>query len=210
MCCSLPVEAHRQIRRLAATERERDDNYPTQPWVTHALLKREKPPGPVWEPAAGAGAMSRVLQSHGHQVVSTDLVDRGFCPGGTDFLMVRHLPKAPDGTPVRSVFTNPPFKLAEAFVEHALDMPGIEYAAFLLRLPFLEGLGRAERIYTVRPPARVRVLARRPAFAQGTTETKVAGIFAYAWFVWQRPAGEPWPVEDARLHWILDRPGDLF
>src|SRR5262249_8719958 len=65
------------------------DLYETPTPAVHALLAAEPlPPGNVWEPACGPGAIVRVLREAGHRVVATDLVDYG-CPdsaGGVDFL----------------------------------------------------------------------------------------------------------------------------
>jgi len=65
--------------------RERDDFYPTPPAGTRALLEVESFTGPIWEPACGDGAISKVLESAGHQVISTDLIDRGYGTGGGRF-----------------------------------------------------------------------------------------------------------------------------
>ena len=95
--------------------REKDDFYPTPEPATRALLRSETFGPRIWEPACGDGAISRVLEQAGHEVISTDLFDRGFGEARIDFLMERRL-LAPH------IVTNPPFKLAEAFVRHALDL----------------------------------------------------------------------------------------
>jgi superfamily II DNA or RNA helicase len=46
-------------------------------WAAHKFLRVEGFSGRIWEPACGRGAISEVLEAHGHTVVSTDLVDRG-------------------------------------------------------------------------------------------------------------------------------------
>jgi hypothetical protein len=75
--------------------------YPTPPEATRALLSVESFEGTVWEPACGDGAISKVLMAAGYQVVSTDLIDRGFGQGGCDFLKSTE-PLA------RNIITNPP------------------------------------------------------------------------------------------------------
>jgi len=52
--------------------------YPTPPEATRALLSVETFEGSIWEPACGDGAISKVLTEAGYQVVSTDLIDRGY------------------------------------------------------------------------------------------------------------------------------------
>jgi hypothetical protein len=57
--------------------------HPTPPRAVRALLTVEAFVGVIWECACGDGAISRVLEAAGHQVISTDLVDRGYgCGGG--------------------------------------------------------------------------------------------------------------------------------
>src|SRR5262245_18732103 len=115
----------------------RDDLYETPPEAVRALLRVEKIPHRVWEPACGPGAIVRVLRAHGHEVVATDLVNYGLPitpPGywGVDFLMESKLPAG-----CECIVTNPPFKLAEQFVAHALEL--CPRVVMLLRLAFLEG-----------------------------------------------------------------------
>jgi hypothetical protein len=62
------------------------DFYPTPPEAVRALLSVEQFDGTIWEPACGDGAISRELEAHGHNVVSTDLIDRGYGQSGSDFL----------------------------------------------------------------------------------------------------------------------------
>jgi hypothetical protein len=57
------------------------DFYPTPPEAVRALLSVETFTGSVWEPACGDGAISKVLIEAGFEVVSTDLIDRGFGTG---------------------------------------------------------------------------------------------------------------------------------
>jgi hypothetical protein len=94
-----------------------DGFYPTPPRAVRALLARESFKGVLWECACGDGAISRILEAAGFEVISTDLIDRGFGRGGHDFLTDRT-------TVVDFVVTNPPFGpargLAARFVEHAL------------------------------------------------------------------------------------------
>ena len=98
----------------------------------HALLRVETLPHRLWEPAAGRGAIVNVLRAAGHEVLASDLVDYGeptHFPR-RDFLLER---KAPDGCEL--VSTNPPFRLANEFVAHALDL--CPRVIMLLRLGFL-------------------------------------------------------------------------
>jgi hypothetical protein len=79
------------------------DLYETPAEATHALLKAEKLPQNLWEPACGPGAIVRVLREAGHQALATDLVDYDSLDqdhGGWDFLLERNLPELANGAAV--------------------------------------------------------------------------------------------------------------
>ncbi|BBK30289.1 hypothetical protein EDC65_2265 [Stella humosa] len=171
-----------------AVNRPRDDFYPTPPSATEALLAVEDFSGLVWEPACGDGAITRVLQARGLEVVSSDLIDRGFGQVGVDFLLDYR-------TRADCIVTNPPFKLAEPFIRHALGrVPG--KVAMFLRLAFLEGIAR-RRLFQGTPIARVWVFSSRVALARNGEAMANGGMIAFAWFVWD-PAHAGPPV----LGWL--------
>ncbi len=89
--------------------------YPTPPEATRALLSVESFDGSIWEPACGEGHISSVLLEAGHQVVSTDLIVRGFGEGRVDFL-------AQQSSRAKHIITNPPYGrgLADEFCKHLL------------------------------------------------------------------------------------------
>lgn len=152
--------------------RATNDYYPTPAAAVQALLEREPFPGRIWEPACGDGAISRFLPP---DTLSTDLVDRGYGVGGVDFLQTYQQ--------VDHVITNPPFLLAQAFVEHALTVAR-QKVAMLLKLNFLEGQGRYA-LWQGSPLRTVYVFPSRLSFgADGHNRGK--GLLAYAWFVWEQ------------------------
>ena len=59
-------------------ERGDADFYATEPAATDWLCKIEQFKGPILEPSCGEGHISRQLIAHGYEVVSRDLVDRGY------------------------------------------------------------------------------------------------------------------------------------
>jgi hypothetical protein len=164
----------------SSPERDVDDFYATAPESIEALLKVEIFDGPIWEPACGQGHISNVLAAAGYQVINTELVDRRFGETGVDFLM-EWKPRAPN------IVTNPPFKLASDFVRTALRLTTGK-VAMLLKIGFLEGVGRAD-IFDAAPLARVWVFRRRQSFLKaGIHKTSMngrGGMIAYAWFVWE-------------------------
>jgi hypothetical protein len=158
-------------------QREKDDFYPTPPSGTRALLAVEGFDGPIWEPACGDGAISKVLEEAGHTVISTDLVDRGYGEARIDFLMERRL-LAPN------IVTNPPFKLAEPFIATALGL-GASKVALLCRLAWLEGAAR-RKMFESSPLARVWVFSRRLSMTRsGMVAAGQGGLIAFAWFIWE-------------------------
>src|SRR5262249_11006758 len=122
-----------QVQRHALSERG-DDCYETPPVATEALLRHVKLPHRLWEPACGSGVgILDVLRAHGHEVIGSDLIDyrRPDCFWRRDFLFER---KVPDGC--QGICTNPPYKLVEEFVAHALALSPL--VIMLLRLAFYE------------------------------------------------------------------------
>lgn len=155
------------------------DYYATEPKAVELLLEKETFHPYVWECACGEGHMAEVLKKHGYKVRSTDLVDRGYGEGGIDFL------KEGKPTMPMDIITNPHYKYAKEFVEHALDisMDGTKVAMFL-KLTFLEGQGRRD-LFRNNPPQNVYVASGRLECAlNGKFKNK--SMVAYAWFVWQK------------------------
>jgi hypothetical protein len=158
----------------------KDDLYETPPVAVQALMRVEKLPKVIWEPACGPGSIVKVLREAGHFVYATDLVDYG-CPdsdSGVDFLMER----SPSFC-VEAIVTNPPFKLAGEFVTHALTLcPRI---MMLLRLAFMESERRTP-ILDNGHLARVHVFKNRLPMMHrdGWSGPKASSSMAFAWFVW--------------------------
>ena len=160
-----------------------DDLYETPVEATLALLEVEPLPHSLWEPACGLGAMVRPLRAAGHRVIATDLVDYRSPDQdstGRDFLSER---AAPDG--VQAIVTNPPFKIADGFVRHALNL--CPRVVMLLRLAFLESERRSD-ILDGGQLARVYVFRNRLPMMHraGWTGRKATNATAFAWFVWDR------------------------
>ncbi|HET6323816.1 MAG TPA: hypothetical protein VFG04_03875 [Planctomycetaceae bacterium] len=102
-----------------------EDYYATDPPVTEALLSVEEFEGQIWEPCCGEGWMSDVLLAHGYDVLSTDLIDRGYGTGGVNFLeQYRRVP---------NIVTNPPYidNRHRSIVVHALNLAERKVAMLL-------------------------------------------------------------------------------
>lgn len=156
--------------------REVDDFYPTPPAATRALLAVEKFHGSIWEPACGNGAISSILIEDGYDVISTDLINRGFGTPNVDFLLEYQ-------TVANNIITNPPFKLANEFIAHAIRQSDRK-VAFLCRLAWMEGKER-RKMFQSTPLARVWVFSSRVAMLRGGMNGGGGGgMIAFAWYVW--------------------------
>ena len=153
------------------------DYFPTPEWATYALIANEQFKGSIWEPACGDGAMSRVLETMGLPVRSTDLFDRGYGDTGVDFLKANHT--------ADNIVTNPPYNSAEAFVKAGLLQTNRKMA-LLLRLAFVEGANRQRTIFAETPPTRIWVFSERITFYPAGAIRQGSGTTAYAWFVWDK------------------------
>jgi len=156
--------------------RPSNDYYPTPPVGTRGLLRVETFSGAIWECACGDGAMSRVLESAGYDVISTDLEPRNY---GTqlDFLLADKL-LAPN------IVTNPPFKIAQQFAMRALAME-CDRLALLCKIQFLEGIERAAWLETT-PLKNVWVFKKRLKMERNGVKIKGGGMMTFSWFVWER------------------------
>jgi hypothetical protein len=166
-----------------------DDFYPTPIEAVRGFLSAEGRylPKRLWEPACGDGAIVLPLRAAGYEVHASDLVDRG-CPdseSGVDFLFPYTPPHGVEG-----IVTNPPFKLAQAFVDRALEYA--PYVAMLLRVSFLEGTARRPW-FKHSPLARVHISSRRlPMMHRHEWDgPKSTSAIAFAWFIWSK--GHPNP-----------------
>lgn len=99
-------------------EREPNDFYSTDPKAVRALMNRLQVSRDtmIYECACGSGNLSKELESMGYNVLSTDLIDRGYGTSGVDFLKVQTIP---DNC---MILTNPPYKYTTEFIAHAMQL----------------------------------------------------------------------------------------
>ena len=88
------------------------------------------------------------------------------------------------------IITNPPYRYAKEFVEHALDIVGDgRKVAMFLKLTFLESKSR-RALFEKYPPKRIWVFSERVQCAKnGDFETYKQGVgtaVAYAWYIWEK------------------------
>lgn len=161
------------LTNASASDRDGTDFYPTPDNCTIALLNYVLLPKDrvVWEPACGEGHMAKCIESQGYDVVATTLLDQGYGEHGVDFL---NQSKVGD-----VIITNPPFKLAEAFIEHSIDL-GIPFA-FLLKSQFWHSKRRMA-LFNKHKPKHVLPLTWRPDFLFG--KKSGSPTMDCLWIVW--------------------------
>lgn len=183
------------------------DDFPTPPWATRALCEwlknsqsRTLDMFSCREPAANRGHMVAPLREYFASVDAADVHDYGAGFPVSDYLF-GPLPERVDWT-----ITNPPFKLAEQFIQRALDSSR-QGVAVIVRAAFLEGIGRFERLYSKSPPSHVLQFTERVVMHKGRLAPEGSTATAYAWLVWMGG-------QHTQLGWIppcrrrLERDGD--
>jgi hypothetical protein len=160
--------------------------YPTPLRATLEVLVRERFEGTFLEPACGDGAISRALKLFypRNAITSSDLVDRGFGTGGINFLTHNF------GRKWNNIVTNPPYSLAQEFVERGLELT-THKVVMLLRLCFLESQRRRQMFQTT-PLRRVYIYSSRLTLVKNGLDARTSGSLAFAWYVWEHGyRGEP-------------------
>lgn len=158
-------------QRDSGYQRKERDLYETPEWVTLALVPhlRIAAGESVYEPAAGSGKMVRALEAAGFSVMRDDISD------GVNFLECDEAHRA--------IITNPPYALAQDFIEHALaqthSFEGL--VAMLLRTDFDHARTRRHLFSDLGIFAKKLVLTRRIKWFEDSTGQP---SFNHAWFIW--------------------------
>lgn len=186
-------------------EREEHDYYATHPSAVEWLCQLETFSKDILEPACGEGHISKVLEKHGYNVESFDLVDRGYGKGGVDFLQYNEVVD-------KDIVGNPPYKLAQEFIEHAMEIITEGHkVAMLLKLTFLESSGR-KTLFKKYPPKKIWVSSSRiPCGKNGDfydrdkdgnikydksgNPKEISSAVCYAWFIFEKGYNGPMIVD---------------
>lgn len=165
-------------------ERQKEDYYATDPICVDELLQAEQFQHNILEPCCGEGHISKELVKRGYNVVSSDLIDRGY-GDVKDLLSYEHWSG--------DIITNPPYKNAIKYVKHCLDIvdDGAK-VAMLLKITFLESKERL-KFFKEYPPKYAYVYSsRRLCALNGEFEKYKVTAICYCWFVWVKGyKGEP-------------------
>jgi hypothetical protein len=167
-------------------ERRGGDAYFTPPRLAEASCARLagliKIPTKVLEPGAGSGVFVHAARKQWDtaHVVGIDVAPQAHGILRFNFL----LPGALPGIDIADlIIGNPPYMLAEQFVDAALARLNFDgHVAFLLRLSFLGGQKRADTLWSRRDLRWLLPITPRPSFTQdGKTDAS-----EYALYVWER------------------------
>lgn len=173
-------------------DRANDDFYATQSKTVKSLLDVFTLKGNILEPACGMGHISKVLEEYypSQEIVSTDLVYRGFGEGNIDFLTYDY------GRKFDNIITNPPFSLSKEFLEKSLELSN-DKVILLLKIQFLESSKRKE-ILKNSPLKYIYVFSERQSTLKDGLELNPTNnkpwttTLCLAWFIWEKGyTGEP-------------------
>jgi hypothetical protein len=173
-------------------------DFPTPPWSTRAICYELSQLGEIdqsmtcREPCANRGYMARPLGEFFDEILASDIHDYGVGYAVEDYLF------GLDQAPVDWTFFNPPFRLAQEFIERALRTSTVGVAC-IVRSAFMEGVGRYRELYSQRPPSYVFQHVERVPMVKGRYDPKASTATAYFWMVWLIADGRK---ADTRLRWI--------
>ena len=160
-------------QRPSGYERKERDQYQTPAWVTNVLVPHipNLASRRIWEPACGTGQMVRELQRHCANVHASDIVT------GVDFLQQTNEFGA------TAIITNPPYRWARAFIEHALALtkPHAGIVAMLLRTDYDHAATRQHLFAGCPVFAKKLVLTKRIIWFDGPRKSP---SFNHAWYLW--------------------------
>lgn len=190
------------------------DDFPTQPWATRALCEHVLSPDAlkrceVWEPACNRGHMVDPLGEYFSAVWCSDIHDYGLEGAFQHDFLFPVTPHVMEwcGSVPDWIITNPPFRLAEQFIERASNVAKVGFA-MIVRTSFLEGVGRYTNLFSRNPPSIIAQFSERVPMVKGRLTATGSTATAYCWLVWID--GEP----NTRFVWIppcrrkLEREGD--
>jgi hypothetical protein len=165
-----------------------NDFYATPPGFTLELLTLEVFSTDIWEPAAGDGAISKVLRSQGYNVLETDLYPRASGIVVEDFLRS-------DRTGY-DIITNPPFKFIVPFLEQSMRLCNRKFAV-VLPISGLNSSKRYQAIWSKMPISKI-LLSGRYQHVRGDRGT-IPSMFTHIWAIFDKEyVGPP------TFHWTPD------
>lgn len=162
--------------------RQPEDWYIEPEWCSARLFAVEAFSGDVFDPACGSGRIVRSAVAAGLNAYGADVVDR---KPEIDRFQVQDFFRDL-GHDHDNIVSNPPFGVAEKFVERALRLTARK-TAMLLPANWVQGDKRSRWLEKT-PLRRVYFLTPRPSMPPGhivaAGDKPGNGTTDYAWFVW--------------------------
>jgi hypothetical protein len=188
MIIALPAKGKRP-RRSHIFDRDDHDFYVEPAWCSERLFAVEPFVGLIWDPAAGSGTIPRAARAAGLSNFASDIANHG-CGPRQDFLIASAPAEAFD------VVTNPPFRLARAFIERAVAL-GARKTAVIFPTARLNAARWLEPL----PLAKIYLLTPRPSMPPGEViargERPGGGRMDFAWLVFNHSHSGP-----PELRWL--------
>ena len=174
-------------------ERAVNDYYSTDPLAIDMLEKYGLLDKNVkyYEVACGDGSLSKRLESYSYDVISSDLVDRGYGTPNKDFLKDTEMK---DG----SIITNSPYKYLQDFILKGLELANNKLYIFA-KIQSLEGIKRYKNIYSKRTPENVCVFVKRINCYQNGIQKDYSSVVCYCWLIFDNKN----PTDDTKLIWLI-------
>lgn len=178
-----PKHNYRNQVKAHSFARAKRDFYIEPAWAVQGLLDVQKFSGIGQDPAAGTGTIPHVCNNRaGMTVRGYDLVPKSDFVEQRDFMGQDYLARPSD-----YIISNPPFKIAHAFIQRALTVARHK-VAMLLPLTFLEAGAKdplRSWLLDTAPLAAVHPFKHRVSMLPGEMEQEAeGGKKAFAWFVW--------------------------
>jgi hypothetical protein len=183
------------------SERIVNDKYPTPTWLVKAVLPYVTHHGmrrghefTMLEPCCGSGNIVKTFLEYAKptepQVIAYDIEAQGY--GETkDFLSVTPQPVCD------LILTNPPFALAQEFVQRAFEWRRNEDSLVVMLLR-LNWFGSKKRAAWLREnmPSSILITPKRPLFRLNKDGKRGTDATEYAWFVWGPRVAPPIVILD--------------
>ena len=135
-----------------------------------------------WDPCNGLGKISDFLKDKGKKVITSDVNDYGKQDWVEDFLTATDFDVITSR--IECIVMNPPFKLTEEFIDHALTLcPNL---IMFNRAVVLESVSRSRKHQEGSWPLKeFYSFANRVTCTKGVEEEKTSNAVWYAWYVYE-------------------------
>lgn len=163
------------------------EHFETPQWAADEILNHEILTNDVIDPCVGTGVLAESAKKRGHAITAIDIHDWGYRSHREDFLKLNWImPPVNNFT----VFMNPPFSLADKFVEKSFELGARKILCFQ-RFAWWESGGRREW-WDKFTPQRIYICGNRASCWRHDIPQEERGRgtpTAHAWFVWEK--GQP-------------------